>query len=158
MSRCLPNSPCGRKIQTGTSAKNPQYLSLLDTRSGCYAGRCGTCGIFFNGHLVYSCLIAAFAAQNAKVLTLEGIIGRPLFQDITAGFKRANYQPCRSCYQSKLLSLYALFEESPVPDRFAIEKALLGRECKCLDMSSFMQAVSLIIDETRSRADVRHSI
>ena len=60
-------------------------------------------------------------------------------------------------YQGKILSLYSLFEENPVPDRFAVEQALLGRDCRCLDMNSIMKAITHIIDEMRNRKDERNS-
>ena len=133
-------------------------FSLLHTRAGCYAGRCGSCGIFFNGQLAYSCLIAAFAAQDATILTIEGIYDTSIYQDIAAGFGKAEFQPCGCCYQSKVLSLYSLLKENPVPDRFDVERALLGQDCNCLDMNSVMIAISHIIDEMRKRRDVRHPV
>ncbi len=133
-------------------------FSLLHTRVGCYAGRCGSCAVFFNGQLIYSCLIAAFAAQDANILTVEGIHDTSIYQDIAAGFGKAEYQPCGCCYQCKVLSLYSLFEENPVPDRFAVERALLGQDCKCLDMNAIMNAISHIVNEMRKRRDVRHPI
>ena len=133
-------------------------FSLLGTRAGCYAGHCGTCSIFYNGQLAYSCMIAAFSTQDASILTVEGLADQPLYQDIMTGLGVAKYRPCDICIQSKLLSLYALFEENPVPDRFALEKALLGKYCRCVDTGSIMNAISIIIDAMRSRRDAHNAL
>ncbi|MFN3983085.1 MAG: (2Fe-2S)-binding protein, partial [Caldilinea sp.] len=48
-------------------------LGLTGTKIGCNEAECGACTVIVNGHSVNSCIYPAFKAQNAEVLTIEGV-------------------------------------------------------------------------------------
>ena len=48
-------------------------LGLTGTKIGCNEAECGACTVIVNGQSVDSCIYPAFKAQNATVLTIEGL-------------------------------------------------------------------------------------
>lgn len=48
-------------------------LGLTGTKIGCNEAECGACTVIVNGRSVNSCIYPAFKAQNAEVLTIEGV-------------------------------------------------------------------------------------
>ena len=50
-------------------------LGLTGTKIGCNEAECGACTVIVNGRSVDSCIYPAFKAQNADVLTIEGVAG-----------------------------------------------------------------------------------
>ncbi len=130
-------------------------FGLKANRAACYSGICGTCAVLFNGELSYSCLIPAFAAQDADVVTYEGLVGTHDFEDIIAGFEAAEYQPCANCGQSRVLSVYALLSSHPVPKREEIIELLGNYRCGCSSMTALYDAIDNTIFFRRSRRHVR---
>ncbi len=126
-------------------------FSLTATRAGCYAGACGTCAVFFNGELAYSCMVPAFAVQDADVLTVEGLEGTEEYEDIVAGFESAGYHPCANCRQSRLLTAYALLTSVPVPQREEIDEWFCNHRCGCTSLGDVHRAIEHIVIYRRSR-------
>ncbi len=126
-----------------------EEFSFKEIRPGCYSGACGTCTVFINGELCYSCLVPIFAVQDAEVLTYEGLESSPDFEDVLAGFDAAGCRPCANCRQSYLLSTYALLALHPVPDRDEINDFLGGRHCGCTSMNEIYNAVDQAINFRR---------
>ncbi len=58
-------------------------LGLTGTKIGCNEAECGACTVIVNGRSVDSCIYPAFKAQNATVLTIEGVA--------------AEWQRCEGC-------------------------------------------------------------
>jgi aerobic carbon-monoxide dehydrogenase small subunit len=128
-----------------------EQCELPGCRAGCYAGECGACTIYYNGELAYSCLIPAFAAQNAEIITLEGLAGTQELRDIEKGLQEAAYTPCINCRQSKILTIHALLESNPVPEKTEIDSALNGHSCGCTDMRTLHSVINACVTFRRTR-------
>ena len=48
-------------------------LGLTGAKDACEQGRCGSCSVLLDGTLVASCLVLAADAQDAEVMTVEGL-------------------------------------------------------------------------------------
>src|SRR6187402_3059949 len=73
---------------TRTLAQVLRYdLGLTGTKIGCNEAECGACTVIVNGRSVDSCIYPAFKAQNADVLTIEGVAGE--------------WQRCAGCTKEK---------------------------------------------------------
>jgi carbon-monoxide dehydrogenase small subunit len=106
-------------------------LGLRGARPGCLQGQCGSCTILFNGMLAPGCMIPAFRAYGAEILTIEGLRERPEYKDIERGFERARARPCRFCEAGKYLSTYSLLVSGQEITDEAISRTLSGVWCRC---------------------------
>lgn len=128
-----------------------EEFGLTATKAGCSAGECGACTVLFDGDVVLSCLIPAFAARGADVTTLEGIAKRRAYREIVRGFTESGYRPCSFCFQGRVLSLYSLLERIPAPNRQEIDEAMLVHTCRCNPHDLLYEAVGRIATERRTR-------
>jgi anaerobic selenocysteine-containing dehydrogenase len=48
-------------------------LKFTTTKEGCGVGECGSCAVVVDGRMVNSCLVLALDAQDANIVTLEGM-------------------------------------------------------------------------------------
>ena len=124
-------------------------------RAGCYTGSCGTCAVFINRELAYSCLVPIFAVQGADIITFEGMKGKQEFDDIIAGFEAAEYQPCSICRQGKVMAVYALLINHAEPEKAYVDEYLSGHRCGCSSMTGLYRAIEQIVRIRRTRRHVR---
>lgn len=125
-----------------------EEFSLTTVKSACNAGQCGACSVIFNGELVLSCLIPAFAARKAEITTLEGVSKTQIIKDIRKGFVESGYHACDYCLPGKLISTFVLLRDNPAPTGAEIEEALKGHVCPC---SSYRQLVSAVLHTVQVR-------
>ena len=77
-------------------------LGLTGTKIGCNEAECGACTVIVNGRSVDSCIYPAFKAQNAEVMTIEGVAGE--------------WQRCAGCTKEKCDDLPAAAPPAPALD------------------------------------------
>ncbi len=116
-------------------------LSVEGLHPTCYNGECGNCAVLFNGKLVYSCLLPAFAAEGAFIHTYEGIRRSTGYQDIIRGLEEADARPCEFCLPSKVLIVQSILENSLDPGTELIFEALSGTYCPCTNFNRMVQGV-----------------
>ncbi|HDQ15335.1 MAG TPA: hypothetical protein ENN41_11040 [Sediminispirochaeta sp.] len=116
-------------------------LDIESLHPACYGGECGNCAIIFNGDLVYSCLIPAFAAQDASIYTYEGIVKSAGYADIQRGFQEENSFPCRYCLASKVVITQSILENNQDPDRQEIMEVLSGTYCSCTNLNKMTKGI-----------------
>ncbi|TVQ28315.1 MAG: aldehyde oxidoreductase [Spirochaetaceae bacterium] len=126
-------------------------LGLRGARPGCLRGQCGSCSVLFNGALAAGCLIPAFRAYGATILTIEGLMDTPDYQDIEKGFIRANARPCRFCAAGKYLSVHALLESHADPTDESLQDTLSGVWCRCTTHQRLARGVRYAADFRRRR-------
>lgn len=127
-----------------------EKLSIASLLPDCLAGRCGRCFIFFDGRLVHSCLLPAFKAKGARIVTFEGIADSPEVREIEEALRQADALPCPFCRTAKLMAIYDLLERHPQPEeKIALEQIDMV-SCACTDPASLIKAIGLAAD-ARSR-------
>jgi aerobic carbon-monoxide dehydrogenase small subunit len=116
-------------------------LGLTGTKKGCEEGECGACTIIMNGKSVVSCLIPAFKADGAEILTVEGMAGEGQLDPIQQAFLEEGAVQCGYCTPGMLLSAKALLDENPNPTVEEVKKGMSGNLCRCTGYKKIIRAV-----------------
>lgn len=122
------------------------HLGLTGTHIGCEHGVCGMCTVLLDGEAVRSCLMLAVQADEAEIVTVEGL-GRPgELHPLQESFGRNHAVQCGFCTPGFLMSSYDLLAHSPsVPDE-ELPAALSGVICRCTGYRNILTAVREVRD------------
>lgn len=118
---------------------------------GCGKGECGCCLVLIDNRPFYSCQIPFFSMKNRAVVTIDGIVNDPLFQDILNGFKRASVNICDFCAPARVLSIYYLLLKKNTPSQKEIEEILRSVSCSCSHYSALQRGIIFAIEEKHRR-------
>jgi carbon-monoxide dehydrogenase small subunit len=124
-------------------------LGLIGTKKGCAEGECGACTVIMNGKAVLSCLLPAFKADGAEILTIEGMARPGQIHPLQQAFLEEGAVQCGYCSPGMLLSAKALLDEDPQPSAEDIKKAISGNLCRCTGYVSIIRAVQLAAERMR---------
>ncbi len=109
-----------------------EQLRLTGTHVGCATGNCGACTVFLNGQTVKSCCVLAADADEAEVLTVEGLSGQPdQLHPIQEAFVQNQGLQCGYCTPGMILSTLQLLQENPDPSEDEIRHGIAGNLCRC---------------------------
>ncbi|MBO9131035.1 (2Fe-2S)-binding protein [Bacillus sp. 165] len=130
------------QVQPGARLVNilREHLKLTGTKISCGIGRCGACSVIMDGKLVNSCLVMAYQAQNASILTIEGIGKESLAPAQTAFLEEGGFQ-CGYCTPGMIVAVKALIDRIPNPSDEQIQEALSGNLCRCTGYGGIIRAV-----------------
>jgi len=116
-------------------------LRLTGTKKGCGRGECGACIVSMDKNLVNACLIPAFKANGAEILTIEGFSQTKEFQAIEAGFEKMNVSLCGFCASGIVMSVEDLLSHNLNPTEADIRESLSGNNCRCMGSSGIIEGV-----------------
>lgn len=116
-------------------------LKLTGTKEGCGEGECGACSIFMNGRVVNSCLIPAIQAQEATLITVEGLAEGERLDPVQAAFLELNGAQCGFCTPGMLVAARDLLNRCPHPDEGQVREGLSGNLCRCTGYVKIVDAV-----------------
>ena len=128
-------------------------FGLTGLRPGCNQGQCGSCLVLYNDSVATSCLIPAFRAEAAEIVTIEGFLETDDFTDVEQAFERAGLEPCRFCASAKVLVTHALLHRNSTPSEQEVIQAASGVICRCTSMSRFIDGIHLAADIRRRRTE-----
>jgi carbon-monoxide dehydrogenase small subunit len=118
------------------------HLHLTGTHIGCEHGVCGACTIMLNGRTARSCLTLAVQADDAKVITIEGLRAEdgtrhPMQQIFLEKFALQ----CGYCTPGMLVTAIELLQDNPSPSELEVREALSGNICRCSGYQAIIDAV-----------------
>jgi len=138
----------GRKHQV---ALNPNVtllaalhdLGYTDVKNGCEKGDCGACAVLLNGTAVNSCLVLAWQADGAEIVTAAGLgtIEKP--HPLQTAFADAGAIQCGYCTPGLIVSAKALLDENAHPTEMDIREAVSGNLCRCTGYGQIIHAVQV---------------
>ncbi len=118
-----------------------EHYGLTGAKEGCGGGECGACTVLLNGSPVNSCLVLAVEADNAHILTIEGIAAKDSIHPIQQAFIEYGAVQCGFCTPGMIMTAYALLQKNPDPDEAQIKRALSGNLCRCTGYVQIIEAV-----------------
>jgi aerobic-type carbon monoxide dehydrogenase small subunit (CoxS/CutS family) len=117
-------------------------LNLTGTHIGCEHGRCGSCTVLMNGWTVRSCLVFAVQADNAEIVTVEGLAQDGRLNALQQAFTENFGLQCGFCTPGMLMAATELLQENPQPDAQQIKEALSGVLCRCTGYQQIIRSVA----------------
>jgi isoquinoline 1-oxidoreductase alpha subunit len=104
-------------------------IGLTGTKYGCGKGLCGSCTVLLDGKPIRSCLIPVSQAENAEIVTIEGVENEnKVLQEV---WEDLNVAQCGYCQSGQIISAMALLKEKSNPTDEDIDTAMNGNICRC---------------------------
>ncbi|HAQ24080.1 MAG TPA: (2Fe-2S)-binding protein [Acidimicrobiaceae bacterium] len=126
-------------------------LQLTGTKEACVEGECGACTVLVDGRPVDSCIYATAAVSGLCITTVEGLCtadGR--LSQLQQSFVDNFATQCGFCTPGLLMTLSALLEANPHPERHEIQDALAGNLCRCTGYTQILEAVEAVSRDLHS--------
>ncbi len=116
------------------------YIGLRSVRIGCDTTNCGACTVLLDGKAVKSCTVFAFMANNAEVVTLEGISEGGL-HPLQMAFAEEHGLQCGYCTSGMVMTLYYYLNKARrVPSEDEVRRAIEGNLCRCTGYVGIVRA------------------
>ncbi len=123
-------------------------LGLTGTKEACSVGVCGACTVMIDGRMVASCITLTAQAEDAEVVTIEGVSDYERLHPLQESFIRDGGFQCGICTPGQLLAAKALLDSNPTPDEDEIKDWMMGNLCRC---TGYYQIIESIVDAARAR-------
>lgn len=105
-------------------------LQLTGTKFGCGVAQCGACTVHINGEAVRSCITPVSRAENAQVVTIEGL-SKDSTHPLQVAWLQYDVPQCGYCQSGQIMSAAVLLRENPDPSDADIDAAMSGNICRC---------------------------
>ena len=116
-------------------------LGYTDVKSGCEKGDCGACAVLMDGQAVNSCLVLAWQAEGAEIVTNSGLGMMDTPHPLQQAFADHGAIQCGYCTPGMIISAKALLDQNPHPTEAEIREALSGNLCRCTGYGQIIEAV-----------------
>ena len=122
-------------------------MNLIGAKEGCGDGECGACTVLMDGEPVRACLILAVEAQDADIVTIEGLSSGNELHPLQQSFVDSGAVQCGFCTPGLILAAKALLDRHPRPTEEQIREAVGGHLCRCTGYETIFQAIRSIADK-----------
>lgn len=118
-----------------------EQLQLTGSHIGCETSHCGACTVDFNGESVKSCTLLAVQAQDAEVITVEGLAKNGELHALQQAFMDEHGLQCGFCTPGMLVRGYRFLQENPDPSEDEIRYAMAGNLCRCTGYQNIIKSI-----------------
>ncbi|MDQ2667785.1 MAG: (2Fe-2S)-binding protein [Gemmatimonadota bacterium] len=112
-----------------------EECGLTGTKEGCGEGECGACTVLMDGELVVSCLVPFAQAEDATIVTIEGL-GKD--HDLQHHFMNEAGAQCGICTPGMVMVASQLPPNATLDE---IKVALAGNLCRCTGYEAIYRAI-----------------
>jgi len=126
-------------------------LGYTDVKNGCEKGDCGACAVLLNGRAVNSCLVLAWQAEGAQIVTNSGLGTMDNPHLLQEAFADHGAVQCGYCTPGMIISAKALLDRNPHPTEEEIREALSGNLCRCTGYGQVIEAVQIAAEKMRNQ-------
>jgi carbon-monoxide dehydrogenase small subunit len=119
-----------------------EHLGLTGTHVGCDTSQCGACTIHLNGRAVKSCAMLAVQAQDAEVVTIEGLGSVDDLHPMQQAFRDCHGLQCGFCTPGMIMQAVDLATQVETLDADAIRQGMEGNLCRCTGYQNIVAAVA----------------
>ncbi len=116
-------------------------LRRTGSHIGCETSHCGACTVDFNGESVKSCTLFAVQAQDAEVMTVEGLATNGELHPLQQAFMDEHGLQCGYCTPGMLMRSYRLLQENPDPSESEIREGISGNLCRCTGYQNIVKSI-----------------
>lgn len=116
-------------------------IGLTGTKECCLVGECGACTVLLDGRSVNACLVLAVEADDAEIVTVEGLAGEDGLHPLQVAFLDEGAAQCGFCIPGQLMSAKALLDEIDDPSDEQIQEGLAGNLCRCAGYAQIFKSV-----------------
>ena len=108
-----------------------EKLGLTGTKVGCERGECGACTVLMDEIPRYACLTLAVEAQQAEIVTLEGLMHGENLGLVQQAFVEHDAFQCGYCTPGQIMAAEGLLRGNPMPTPDEIRRSMSGNLCRC---------------------------
>ena len=119
-------------------------LHLTGSRESCGTGVCGACTVLLNGKPVSSCMTLAIFADDADILTIEGLAHDGALHPVQQAFIDQGSAQCGFCTPGMILTAVSLLDENPAPSEQEIRDYMAGNLCRCGSYPRVIKAIQSV--------------
>jgi carbon-monoxide dehydrogenase small subunit len=132
-------------------------LGYTDVKNGCEKGDCGACAVLLSGKPVNSCLVLAWQADGAQIVTNAGLGTLDHPHPLQEAFADSGAVQCGYCTPGMIVAAKALLDDNPHPSEGQIREAISGNLCRCTGYGQIVRAVQLAAERVSESAIERES-
>jgi nicotinate dehydrogenase subunit A len=125
-------------------------LQLRGPKLGCGLAQCGACTVILNGAAVRSCVTPVASADEATIVTLDGLHTADALHPLQQAFIDEQATQCGFCLNGVVMSAKALLDASPGATDAQIREALSGVLCRCFANVRILRAIRRYADGARA--------
>ena len=118
-------------------------LGYTDVKNGCEKGDCGACAVLMDGRAVNSCLVLAWQAEGAEIITNAGLGTMDDPHPLQEAFADAGAAQCGYCTPGMIVAAKALLDRNPHPTEDEIREAISGNLCRCTGYAQIVKAIQM---------------
>lgn len=123
-----------------------ERLGFYGTKGACEQGECGSCTVLMDGEAVCSCLVLAASAQDAEIVTVEGLAPEGELNDVQRAFVDKGAVQCGFCTPGLIVAITHLLDTDPHPSESKIKESISGNICRCTGYGRIFDAVQQAIE------------
>ena len=135
----------GKKHEVDEDPETPLLWSLRDTlgltgtKYGCGIAACGACTVHINGVAERSCSIPLEFAENADILTIEGL-SEDRSHPVQQAWIEKDVPQCGYCQSGMIMTVVSLLKEIPSPTDQDIND-YVSNICRCGTYTRIRKAI-----------------